>query len=263
MQKRKIRGRKIVLDTETTGRINDGPLLERDRVVEIGCLQLDGRWITKDEEDRFHVYINPEREMDQEVISVHHISNEFLADKPLFADIIDDFIEFIRDSELIIHNAQFDIGVLDGEFARCGKGKVEDYVDSVTDTLSIARKAFPGRTVSLDSLCTILEIDKEEREQKGHGALLDAELLAEVYLTMTRGQNQIKLGMGFEPDKWGPAPDNSILPVIKATAEELKEHERILDDVEKKCKGESAWRKFMREHNPEAPEKADASTTEF
>ncbi len=243
---------KICFDTESTGLDT-----ANDRVVEIGCVRLDGRIITLNPEDRFQVYINPGFDMDDEVIAIHHITNEFLEDKPPFEAVVDDFLAFISGAELMAHNAKFDVGIINAELARLGKGRLEDYVAKITDTMDIARKVFPGRHVTMDNLCAILHIDLEERKEKGHGALLDAELLAQVYVDMTRGQNQIALESGIDPLRWGGMPED--LPVIKATSEELAEHERILGIVEKKCKSTCDWtRRLKGEIGFDAEPKTDA-----
>lgn len=230
----------IALDTETTGL----DYANGDRLIEIGCVRIDGRTYSDRPEDRYHQFVNPERVIPEEAIAVHHITNEMVADKPVFADVVDDFLAFIKDSELLIHNAEFDVGMLNAELARLGKGRLEDYCAKVTDTVALAHKYFPGRRVSLDNLCFILEIDTTARQEEGHGALLDAELLAQVYLAMTRGQSKMNLLGDYErPELFGEIPSPEKLVVVKATPEELVEHEAMLDRVEKKAKSTCAWRK--------------------
>jgi len=173
--------KQIVLDTETTG-------LEPKhghRIIEIGCVEIINR---RNTDQHFHQYLNPDREIDDGAFDVHGISNEFLSDKPRFADIAQEFIDFIRDSELIIHNAPFDVGFLNAELEKLGKkwGKVEDYC-SVVDTLLLAREKHPGQKNNLDALCKRYEIDNSQRDL--HGALLDAQILLDVYLKMTGGQS--------------------------------------------------------------------------
>ena len=252
---KKIRAQ-IVLDTETTGlEWKDG-----DRIIEIGCVRLDGRIRTENPEDRYHQLINPEREIPEDSIAVHHITNEMVADAPVFADIADDFLAFIADAELIIHNAKFDVGMINAELARIGRGRLEDYCAKVTDTLELARNhpSLSGRRASLDNLCFILGIvmqEFDERKEEGHGALIDAEVLAEVYLAMTRGQGAINLNAGMDnPNLWGRIPDPADLIVQKASEEELAEHEAMLDRVEKAAKATCAWRKVPEEENTENTE---------
>ncbi|PPD05466.1 MAG: DNA polymerase III subunit epsilon [Methylobacter sp.] len=175
--------RQVVLDTETTGLSPQ----EGHRIIEIGCVELINRRLTH---NRFHIYINPDRQIDQGAIEVHGITNEFLADKPRFEDIVDDFLAFISGAELIIHNAPFDVGFINSELSRLEKdyGSV-DKVSTVFDTLAYARKKHPGQRNSLDALCKRYNIDNSHREL--HGALLDAEILADVFLLMTGGQSSL------------------------------------------------------------------------
>jgi DNA polymerase-3 subunit epsilon len=220
--------RKIVLDTETTGLSPS----QGHRIIEIGCVELIGRRLTG---EIFHVYINPEREVDAGAENVHGISTEFLQDKPLFAEISSDFQDFIKGAELIIHNAAFDVGFMEHEFKLLKQKdwyKVKDQCE-VTDTLKIARKKHPGQRNNLDALCKRYKIDNAHREK--HGALLDAEILAEVYLAMTGGQSELTFLQ--EPKKVEaqtsihqeiPKPDKIIdLPVVWATEEEVKAHDEF------------------------------------
>ena len=231
--------RQITLDTETTGiDVESG-----DRVIEIGCVELVGRTLSDDTKYYFHVYINPERDVPEEVVKIHGLTNEFLADKPVFADVVDSFLEFIKGAELLIHNAAFDVGFLNEELARLKKGKIEDYCPKITDTIAIARNLFPGLRNNLDVLCTRYEIDNSSRTL--HGALLDARLLAEVYLAMTRKQESLLAefaGADEAPDPI-PSPDSFIAATVPE--EERKEHEKFLDRIDKKCKGVSLWRKLQ------------------
>lgn len=178
--------RQIVLDTETTG-LDPG---QGHRVIEIGCIEIENRRLTG---RHFHCYLNPDREIDEGAVQVHGITSGFLADKPRFSNVADDFLQFVADAELIIHNAPFDIGFLNSELKLAGGtyGRMEDYC-SVIDTLTMARKKHPGQRNSLDALCKRYEVDNSQREL--HGALLDAEILADVYLLMTGGQTSLQLG---------------------------------------------------------------------
>ncbi|HBA65684.1 MAG TPA: DNA polymerase III subunit epsilon [Methylococcaceae bacterium] len=224
--------RQIVLDTETTG-LNPQ---EGHRVIEIGCVELLNRRLTG---RHFHVYINPEREIDAGAVEVHGITNEFLADKPIFSSIVEDFINFIRDAELVIHNAPFDVGFLNHEFGLLnnGTGAIENY-SSVFDTLTFARKKHPGQRNSLDALCKRYGIDNSHRDL--HGALLDAEILADVYLLMTGGQASL---LDEESSREESSEGESIivrlsfdrprLKVVQCDAEELAEHQRRLVAIEK------------------------------
>jgi DNA polymerase-3 subunit epsilon len=231
--------RQIVLDTETTG------LNARlgDRVIEIGCIELMSRNVT---ERRFHFYVNPEREIEAGALNVHGLTVEFLADKPKFAEIAKEFVDYVRGAELIIHNAAFDVEFLDLELDRAGHGKLAEHIAGVVDTLAMARELHPGRRNGLDALCERYAIDNSHHTL--HGALLDARLLAEVYLAMTRGQESLVMDLE-QPTEAALAAariDAKKLTVLRATDEELKEHEKILDAVDKasKEKGGSLWRKL-------------------
>ena len=184
--------RQIVLDTETTGLEPK----QGHRIIEIGCVELNNRRKTN---NHYQQYLNPEREIEDGAYDVHGISNEFLADKPVFADAAQEFIDFIRDSELIIHNAPFDVGFINAELKRLGRqwGKVEDHC-TVVDTLLMAREMHPGQKNSLDALCKRYEIDNSQRDL--HGALLDAQILLDVYLVMTGGQTDLLLHEEMKPD---------------------------------------------------------------
>ncbi|WP_376696553.1 DNA polymerase III subunit epsilon [Wenzhouxiangella sp. EGI_FJ10305] len=229
--------RQIVLDTETTGL----EPTEGHRIIEIGALEMIERRQTG---RSFHVYINPERDVEGGALAVHGITNEFLADKPYFADLAEDFIEFIRDAELIIHNAPFDVGFLDAELARLDSPtRVEDHA-SVLDTLPLARELHPGQRVSLDALCKRYEVDNSGRDL--HGALLDAELLAEVYLAMTGGQVDLALDLSGEGDR-GEAGNEMVLEVDvsklvvrRANESELTAHRARLDAIRESA-GHCLW----------------------
>lgn len=180
--------RKVVLDTETTGKEEDGTPGSH-RIIEIGCVELMGRRLTG---RKLQLYINPERAVDEEAFRVHNISNEFLSDKPKFIEIFHEFYEFIKGSELIIHNAKFDVGFINNEFKLHNKNLKVENIAKVSDTLEIARHKFPGQRISLDALCSKLGVDSSARTS--HGALLDAEILAEVYLAMTESQATLDFG---------------------------------------------------------------------
>ena len=231
--------RQIVLDTETTG-IEPK---EGHRIIEIGCVEVVNRKLTG---NHFHVYINPGRQIEQEAIEVHGITNEFLQDKPVFADVAQDFVNFIRGAQLVIHNAPFDVGFMDHEFAMepSTKGVVTRDICDVLDTLMLARKMHPGQKNNLDALCRRYGIDNSHRTL--HGALLDAEILADVYLLMTGGQTKLKLASSGSSEGDG----NEVRPirrtanklkVIKASADELLQHEARLDIV-KDAGGKCLWR---------------------
>jgi DNA polymerase-3 subunit epsilon len=230
--------RQIVLDTETTG-LN--PKLG-DRIIEIGCVEILSRRIT---DNQFHVYLNPEREIELGATRIHGITLEDLAAKPKFAAVAREFLEFIRGAELIIHNADFDVEFLDLELGRAGLGRLAEHAGKITDTLSQARELHPGRKNSLDALCERYFIDHANRTL--HGALLDARLLAECYLAMTRGQEslmmELETPMAAAAAAAGLILDVSKLIVQRASAEELAAHEQYLDALEKDAKGASVWRR--------------------
>lgn len=234
----------IVLDTETTGMNMIGVHYEGHRIIEIGAVEVVNRRLTG---NNFHMYLKPDRLVDPEAFGVHGIADEFLLDKPTFRDIADDFLAYIDGAELVIHNASFDIGFMDYEFSMLGRDIPKtDTFCKVTDSLAMARKMFPGKRNSLDALCSRYEIDNTRRTL--HGALLDAEILAEVYLTMTGGQTSLTFSMEGDREEQGngdtvyritrPA---SGLRVIAATDDEIEAHESRLDLVMKKG-GSCLWR---------------------
>jgi len=236
--------RVIVLDTETTGMNQIGVHYEGHRIIEIGAVEVINRRLTG---NNFHVYLKPDRLIDPEAFGVHGIADEFLLDKPTFADISDAFLDYIRGAELVIHNASFDIGFMDYEFKMLGRGiaKTETFC-KVTDTLAMARKMFPGKRNSLDALCSRYEIDNSKRTL--HGALLDSQILSDVYLMMTGGQTSLTFSM--EGDSQQQTDNNGIqrivrgaggLRVIPASVEECQAHETRLDLVQKKG-GSCLWR---------------------
>ena len=234
--------RQIVLDTETTGLEPS----QGHRIIEVGCVELVDRRLTG---NHFHRYIRPEREIDEGAIEVHGITNEFLADKPLFADIAEELMNYLRGAELIIHNAPFDIGFLNHEYKlldRSFAGITEHC--KVLDTLVMAREKHPGQKNNLDALCKRYEVDNSQREL--HGALLDAEILADVYLLMSGGQTALSLGTQTSGGMAGGGDEiirlnakRPPLPIINATSEELAAHESKLNAIEKASGGDSLWRR--------------------
>lgn len=230
--------RQIVLDTETTGLDPK----QGHRIIEIGCVEVVNRQFTH---RHFHVYLNPERDIDQGATGVHGMTWEDLRDKPRFRDLAAEFLDFIRDAELIIHNAPFDTGFLDQELAMAGFPTLTELRLKVTDTLQFARELHPGKRNSLDALCERYAIDNSQRTL--HGALLDAELLACVYLAMTRGQNALAMDLpGSELLRPQTLP-GAVYPlaVRLATAEEAAAHEAYLDELEKALQRPSLWRQVM------------------
>ncbi len=241
--------RQIVLDTETTG-LN---ARSGDRVIEIGCVEMFNRRLTG---NNFHYYINPERDSEEGALAVHGLTTEFLSDKPKFAEIADELCAYIKDAEVIIHNAPFDTGFLDAEFARLNLPSFGKQVAGVIDSLVEAKQLHPGKRNSLDALCDRYEISNAHRTL--HGALLDAELLAEVYLAMTRGQNMLTMdhasnaqsGEGGTAEELIPIPD---IIILAASPEELAEHEASLDKLDKEAKGKCVWRAITAEPAPAVP----------
>ena len=233
--------RLIFLDTETTGLSPEAG----DRLFEIGCLEMVNRRLTG---NHLHLYVNPERPSHEDAFKVHGISDEFLADKPRFAEVVDDLLAYLAGAEIVIHNAGFDIGFLNAELKRLQRGVVTDVVAGVTDTLLMARDMFPGKANSLDALCRRLEVDNSNRTL--HGALLDAGLLAEVYIRLTRGQDSLVID-GSEPEAGGPRELAEVdrsryeLPVPAASAEEAAAHEAILAELDKASGGKTLWRQLM------------------
>ncbi|HED18591.1 MAG TPA: DNA polymerase III subunit epsilon [Gammaproteobacteria bacterium] len=234
--------RQIVLDTETTGLEPQ----QGHRIIEIGCVEMVGRKLTG---NNFHQYLQPDRDIDAGAIKVHGISNEFLADKPRFADIAEDFLRYIEEAELVIHNAPFDVGFLNSEFRQCEIGKQVSDICTVLDTLTMARRMHPGQKNNLDALCRRYEIDNTHREL--HGALLDAEILAEVYLAMTGGQVVLQLGAGTDAadgnqeEKIRRLPANRpALRVIRADDAEVAEHKARLEAIAKAAGVPSVWEKL-------------------
>ena len=230
--------RQIVLDTETTGlSAADG-----DRIIEIGCVELLNRKLTG---RNLHHYINPERDSHEEALRVHGLTTEFLSDKPKFAAIASELLDYLKGADqLVIHNAAFDIGFLNAELARLGLPPVTHCVPEVLDTLVMAKEMFPGKRNGLDALCDRLGVDNSGR--KLHGALLDAELLADVYINMTRGQDALVM----EADGQDSIDTDEVLvvdlsalalPVIRANENEVQAHDAVLKDIDKACKGKTVW----------------------
>jgi DNA polymerase-3 subunit epsilon len=235
--------RQIILDTETTGLEPE----QGHRIIEVGCVELLNRRKTG---RTFHRYLRPDREVDRGATQVHGLTNEFLAQQPRFADVVDDLLEFISGAELIIHNAAFDLAFLDAELKRLpGPLRAVRNLCSVIDTLPMARQMHPGQRNSLDALCKRYSIDNSHREL--HGALLDAQILLEVYLAMTGGQTALILGetsaasadMAFEPVAAMVRP-RGLLRILRATEEELVAHERMLLAIDKSSGGKTVWKQL-------------------
>ena len=228
--------RQVILDTETTG-LNPAT---GDRIIEIGCVEMVGRRLT----DRtFHYYINPERDIDAGAFAVHGLSREFLSDKPVFGSIVEQLIEFVDGAEIVIHNAAFDLGFLDNEFALLKRPPFRNLASKVTDTLLEARQMFPGKRNSLDALCDRFSISNQHRTL--HGALLDAQLLAEVYVAMTRGQEDLSIDLidyTVGSDSSGQVkPLPTSLKFIAASDADCQLHEKVLAEIAKASKKDSVW----------------------
>ena len=236
--------RQVVLDTETTGlEVEQG-----HRILEIGCVEIVDRRITH---KHFHQYVNPERDIDDGALEVHGISLAFLADKPVFSDICQGLFDFLGFSEIIIHNAAFDVAFIDYEMSMIpsSPGRITDYC-TIVDSLEIARQKHPGQKNNLDALCKRYGVDNSQRDL--HGALLDAEILADVYLMLTGGQVSLSLGSGSESDNSRVSGKETRLDsnrpplrIIRASAEEIEKHEAKLDEIDK-ASGGSVWRNIVR-----------------
>jgi DNA polymerase-3 subunit epsilon len=229
--------RQIFLDTETTGLSPESG----DRIIEIGCVEMHNRRLTGRE---LHLYVNPQRRSHDDAVKVHGLTEEFLADKPLFASVADELLEFVAGAEIIIHNSAFDVGFLNEELRRIGRASFTEFVAQVTDSLLLARETFPGKANSLDALCRRLEVDNSNRTL--HGALLDAGLLAEVYIRMTRGQNSLVIEAG-EADAAQAAIEaidfaGLQLIVLPADDAELLAHAALLAELDKASGGRTVWR---------------------
>jgi DNA polymerase-3 subunit epsilon len=233
--------RQIFLDTETTGLSPDGG----DRLIEIGCLEMVNRRLTGND---LHLYVNPERPNSEDAFKVHGISDDFLAGQPRFAEVADRLLAYLAGAELVIHNAAFDIAFLDMELKRLGRTAMQGHVLRVTDTWALAREMFPGKSNSLDALCRRLEVDNTHRTR--HGALLDAGLLAEVYIRMTRGQDSFAIdgaGSAAATDARADLPQVdlrafTLLPVV-VPDDERAAHEAVLAGLDKASKGRTLWRR--------------------
>ncbi len=241
--------RQLILDTETTG-LNPE---QGHRLIEIAAMEMQNRRLT----GKFrHYYLNPEREIDEAATNVHGMTWAMLQDKPLFADIVDDFLEFVRGGVLIIHNAPFDLGFIDSELQRLSPspGNLSQYIDSVEDTLKMARNKYPGQKNSLDHL--VKRLDIPARDRRFHGALLDSEILADVYLAMTGGQTGMNWGgeTGATAEGFSDplqvrrlvCGDRPALPIISPDAQELALHQAALDGVDKASKGQCLWSELLR-----------------
>lgn len=245
--------RQIVLDTETTG-LN---ARSGDRIIEIGCVELINRQLTG---NNLHFYINPERDSEEGALAVHGLTTDFLRDKPKFAHIADAFRDYVRDAEIIIHNAPFDVGFLDAEFKLLGLAPFAQHVANIVDSLKMAKEQHTGRRNSLDALCDRYGISNAHRTL--HGGLLDAVLLAEVYLAMTRGQNSLSMDLGDSDNTQKGAVEIVLMPladvmVLAASAEEQGLHEAVLDSIDKGIKGTCLWR--AESDSMQAPARAEAS----
>ncbi|MBI5925255.1 MAG: DNA polymerase III subunit epsilon [Aquabacterium sp.] len=233
--------RQIFLDTETTGLSPESG----DRIIEIGCVEMVNRRLTG---RHLHFYINPERPSHEDAVKIHGLTDEFLADKPVFAALADEIIAYCRDAEIIIHNASFDVGFLNAELKRLNKGVFKDHVGGIVDSLVMAREMFPGKSNSLDALCKRLEVDNTHRTL--HGALMDAELLAEVYINMTRGQDALLIDSDASDGGEGQGKQEVVavdfsafdLPVIKPTDEEAEDFEKSLAAIDKASGGKTLWK---------------------
>ncbi len=229
--------RQIFLDTETTGLSPENG----DRIVEIGCVELVNRKLTG---KNLHFYLNPERDSHEDALKVHGISNEFLKDKPKFGEIAGEFLEYLQGADVLIHNAPFDVGFINKELELQKRPPLKTYVNSVTDTLAMAKDMFPGKRNSLDALCDRLGVDNSGRTL--HGALLDAELLADVYIYMTRGQDALLIEVEDSSDSkkrlYAIDMQSLKLTVISASEQELGAHEEVLLQIDKASNGQTLWR---------------------
>jgi len=227
--------RQIILDTETTGlEWSNG-----NRIIEIGCIELINR---QQSGNHFHRYINPGRDSEEGALRVHGLTTEFLSDKPKFREIVNEFLDYVKDAELIIHNAKFDVGFLNAELERVNLKPITEYCASVVDTIVLAKELNPGKRAGLDALCERYQIDNAARTL--HGALLDAQLLAEVYLAMTRGQDSLLMDIQTAPVASAAeetARGNLELIVLRANDDELAAHEQQLAGIDKASGGKCLW----------------------
>ena len=231
--------RQIVLDTETTGLSAE----TGDRIIELGCVELFNRKLTG---NNLHFYFNPDRDSHEDALRVHGISNEFLKDKPRFKECVQEILAYLQDAELIIHNAPFDMGFLNKELELLGRPPLNSVVSGVIDSLAMAKEMFPGKRNSLDALCDRLEVDNSGRTL--HGALLDAELLADVYINMTRGQEALIMDTAETPSGTRTVDRVDLsrfeLPVLAASEHELGAHEEVLTQMDKASGGKTVWRQL-------------------
>jgi len=229
--------RQIFLDTETTGLSAENG----DRIIEIGCVELVARKLTG---NNLHFYLNPGRDSHEDALKVHGISNEFLRDKPKFSVVADELLAYLADAEVIIHNAPFDVSFLNKELSLIGRPPLKHCVAKVVDSLMMAKELFPGKRNSLDALCDRLEVDNAGRTL--HGALLDAELLADVYINLTRGQNSLVMDLGTQPEAGVATQVVDLttydLTLLMANDQETAAHEALLADIDKASKGKTVWR---------------------
>jgi DNA polymerase-3 subunit epsilon len=229
--------RQIFLDTETTGLSADNG----DRVIEIGCVEMFNRKLTGNNK---HFYLNPGRDSHEEALKVHGITSEFLKDKPKFETVADELLAYLHDADIVIHNAAFDVGFLNKELALIGRPLFKDYVTSVTDTLVMAKEMFPGKRNSLDALCSRLDVDNSGRTL--HGALLDAELLADVYINLTRGQDALLMDAGDVESVGLRIVSIDLrgieLPVLVANDQEITAHNEVLTQIDKASGSKTVWR---------------------
>jgi DNA polymerase III subunit epsilon len=230
--------RQIFLDTETTGLSAD----TGDRIIEIGCVELFKRKLTGNNK---HFYLNPGRESHEDALRVHGITSAFLKDKPKFEAVVDELLAYVKDAEIIIHNAPFDLGFLNKELALLGRPRFKEFVASVTDTLVMAKEMFPGKRNSLNALCDRLGVDNSGRAL--HGALLDAELLADVYINLTRGQDALLMEAGATESESLQVVQidlgSIVLPVLAANDQESAAHDDVLNQIDKACGNKTVWRK--------------------
>ncbi len=230
--------RQIFLDTETTGLSAD----TGDRIIEIGCVELFKRKLTGNNK---HFYLNPGRESHEDALRVHGITSAFLKDKPKFEAVADELLAYVKDAEIIIHNAPFDLGFLNKELALLGRPRFKEFVASVTDTLVMAKEMFPGKRNSLNALCDRLGVDNSGRAL--HGALLDAELLADVYINLTRGQDALLMEVGATESESLQVVQidlgSIVLPVLAANDQESAAHDDVLNQIDKASGNKTVWRK--------------------
>ena len=229
--------RQVFLDTETTGLYAD----QGDRIIEFACVEYDRR---RDTGRRLHHYVNPGRSSHPDAVRVHGITDEFLADKPPFASVVSELLDFVKGADVVIHNASFDVGFLNAELVRLGLPPFTQHAARITDSLQMAREMFPGKGNSLDALCRRLEVDNSKRDL--HGALIDADLLAQVYLNMTRGQDSLVIDSS-ETSR-GPVAAAALdlstldLPVLSCSEDEAAAHEALLCEIDKASQGKTVWR---------------------